>query len=116
MVKKQDIVERAAAKLCGILSSLRSDVPVNLGNAISAFTRDIATEFLLGQSFNHLDTEGFHGEMATLQQNGGKIWRTTKHVPWYGPLMQSIPMSIIEKSGDQGLLTFLSYVQVSKSY
>lgn len=100
-------------KLCHRLRTQPEGTEINLGNAISALARDIATEVLIGGSFNHLDVEDFHADLATLQQNAGEIWRTTKHIRWYGWLMQSIPRSIIDKMADKGVKTFLSYLEAS---
>ncbi|CAJ2512682.1 Uu.00g008010.m01.CDS01 [Anthostomella pinea] len=105
------VIGSMTEKLCRRLSALPSGETINLGNAISALTRDIATEVLIGGSFNHLEADDFHAELATLQQNGGEIWRTTKHIRWFGPLMQSLPLSVVEKLGDKGLLNFLSYIE-----
>ncbi|KAI1415025.1 trichodiene oxygenase [Hypoxylon sp. FL1857] len=116
VVHKQHVIETMTSKLCHRLRTLPEGVEMNLGNAISALTRDIATETIIGGSFNHLDVEDFHADLATLQQNIGGIWRTTKHIRWYGPLLESIPMSILDKIGDNGLKTFLSYTEASRKF
>ncbi|KAI0474675.1 cytochrome P450 [Xylaria cf. heliscus] len=111
VAQKQYVIENMTENLCQRLGALSKGETINLGNAISALTRDIATDFILGKSFNHLQVKDFHADLATLQQNVGEIWRTTKHIPWYGPLMQSIPLSVVKWIGDKGLLTFLQYVE-----
>lgn len=111
IIHKQHVIETMVDKLCHRLRTQPEGTEINLGNAISALARDIATEVLIGGSFNHLDVEDFHADLATLQQNAGEIWRTTKHIRWYGWLMQSIPRSIIDKMADKGVKTFLSYLE-----
>ncbi|KAI1392904.1 trichodiene oxygenase [Hypoxylon trugodes] len=79
----QNIIQRATEKLCYRLCQFQGTDNVHLGSAISALTRDVSTEFLFGRSFNHLDDEDFHSSIITMHQNGGKIWRVTKHMRWY---------------------------------
>lgn len=74
---------------------------VNLGSALSAFVRDVATQWLLGKNYNNLDKEDFNSRMTAVFQGGGHVWRITKNFRWFGPLMMSIPSSIIEKTGGQ---------------
>lgn len=110
VIHKYHVIETMVNKFCHRLRTQPKGTVINLGNAISALTRDIATEILIGGSFNHLDVEDFHADLATLQQNAGEVWRTTKHIRWFGLLTQSIPRSIIDKFGDKGLKNFLSYL------
>ncbi|KAI1339293.1 trichodiene oxygenase [Xylariaceae sp. FL0016] len=111
VASSSDIIQRSVEKLCYRLGQFHATDVVHLGSAISALARDVSTEFLFGTSFNHLDDADFHASIITMHQNGGKIWRITKHVPWYGPLMSAIPLSLLDKMGDDGLKSFLLHLK-----
>lgn len=113
VASRQYIIQGAVEKLCNRLRGFSATDVVPLGSAISALTRDVSAEFLFGMSFNHLDDEDFNSGVLAMHQNGGKIWRVTKHVPWYGSIMSSIPMSFLEKMGDDGLKSFLLHLKAS---
>ncbi|CAI6306864.1 unnamed protein product [Periconia digitata] len=87
---------------------------VDLGAATSACTRDIACEFLMDKAYENLRKEDFSVQITNMLQQGGSVWRITKHVPWFGPLMRSISPSIMTKIADDGTTAFLSYVQESE--
>lgn len=111
--RNQDIIRRLTSKLCGRIDEFNEETrTVNLGSALSAFVRDVATEWLLGKSYNNLDRDDFNSQMTAVFQGGGHVWRVTKHFPWFGPLMKSIPSSIIEKIGDRGAIDFFSFLDV----
>ncbi|KAH6677237.1 trichodiene oxygenase, partial [Halenospora varia] len=108
---QQDMIHRNIEKLCDRLSKL-SKATVNLGAVISAFTQDVATEFILGRNYQSLDREDFNVGMTGVFQNSGHIWRTTKHVRWFGPTMRSIPVDWVLKVADDGTKSFFHYLQV----
>ncbi|KAI0013591.1 cytochrome P450 [Xylariaceae sp. FL0662B] len=108
--RNQDMIQRLTSKLSYRIAEYDGKPrTVNLGSALSAFVRDVATEWLLGKSYNNLDNEDFNSGMTAVFQGGGHVWRATKHFPWFGPLMKSIPSSIIEKTGDKGAIDFFSF-------
>ncbi|RYP22145.1 hypothetical protein DL767_009119 [Monosporascus sp. MG133] len=55
---------------------------VNLGAALTAFTRDVANEFILSKAYNSLDRDDFDIAQLTASQGGGHIWRLSKHIRW----------------------------------
>lgn len=76
---KQEIVQHIVNKLCGRVSQyVGSYIP--LGDAVSAFTRDVAGEFSLGDSYDNLDRDDFNVDLSKFSQNSGKFWRFGKHV------------------------------------
>ncbi|KAK7755515.1 hypothetical protein SLS62_002447 [Diatrype stigma] len=79
VANSQFIIQGAVEKLCNRLRGFSATEVVPLGSAISALTRDVSAEFLFGMSFNHLDDEDFNSGILAMHQNGGKIWRVTKH-------------------------------------
>ncbi|KAI1397246.1 cytochrome P450 [Hypoxylon fuscum] len=111
---RQDIIDRNVIKFCGRISQFSGKI-VNLGAAISALTRDIACEFTLDKTYASLDKEDFNIAVTTMLQNAGFIWRVTKHLPFFGPMMQSIPPSILSKIADTGTKAFLQYVKESEA-
>ena len=85
---------------------------LNLGVAISAFTADVATEYILGKSCNNLDRQDFNVNMTNVLQSNDTIWRVTRHVRWLGPTMKSLPISLVEKMGDDGIKMFFAFLKV----
>lgn len=115
VASKQDMIKRLIEKLCHRLDEAAgSQIPINLGVAISAFTRDASTDFMLGKSYNNLDKEDFNAAMTKTIIGLGTIWRITKHVPWVGPLMLSLPYSLAKKLGDDGIKAFFTFLESTR--
>ncbi|RYP92043.1 hypothetical protein DL770_001821 [Monosporascus sp. CRB-9-2] len=105
-----------ADKLCsGIDLFAGSKSTVNIGTTMSAFTRDVATQFILGKDYRNLDTENFNAGMTAVLQRSGAIWWVTKDIPWLGPTMKSLPLSFMEKIVDDATKYFLSFLKVRGS-
>jgi hypothetical protein len=101
-------------KLCARISAFAGKPEsVDIGAATSAFTRDVAIEYVLGRKHNSLDREDFNVLMTTVFQDSGHMWRTTKHVRWFGPLIISMPIDWVIKTADEGTKAFLLYVKAS---
>ncbi|KAI0403198.1 trichodiene oxygenase [Xylaria palmicola] len=110
---KADIILRLVEKLCSRIDEFAdksNTAKLSLIAAISALTRDVATEFILGKRYNNLELRGFNGDLAVIFQNSGSLWRTTKHLRWYGPLMKSIPMWVVERTADNGVKNFFNFL------
>lgn len=113
----QDLIRGNIQKLCSRLDTFsESGTIVNFGAAISALTRDIANEFILGKNHNQLDCEDFETAMTNVFQNSNFMWRITKHVTWFGPLMLSIPPTWLMKVVDDGTKALLNYIMQNESY
>ncbi|EFY97821.2 Cytochrome P450 CYP5336A1 [Metarhizium robertsii ARSEF 23] len=84
VLDRQALLHRNVGKLCRRLSDL-SGTAVNLGAAISAFTRDNANEYIIGKAYNELDLEDFGIGLSIASQGAGMFWRATKHIRWFGP-------------------------------
>lgn len=113
VASRQHIVQRLAGTLCRRLyEASRAGAAVNLSTAVSAFTRDVATEFILGKNHDNLGSEDFGADMTNVLQSSGAIWRTTKHVRFLGPLMKALPVDWIEKTGDAGTKAFFGFLKV----
>ncbi|OTA89154.1 hypothetical protein M434DRAFT_79664 [Hypoxylon sp. CO27-5] len=110
---RQSIIREMTSKLCRRLDGFvnSKDSRVRLGAALGALTRDVATEFLLSKSFNNLDAEDFRAGVGNTLQESGAIWRITKHIRWYGRMVRSIPLSLIKRIGDQGVIECLGFVE-----
>lgn len=113
VASRQDIVWRATGKLCSRLDEFAEvrTTPVNLGAAISAFTRDIGSEFILGKSYKNLDTKDFNAAMTGCLDGIGAVWRITKHITWFGHLMKLLPSWLIQILGDEGTKSFYAFLQ-----
>lgn len=111
--RRQDLIQNLAVKLCDRIDQFCGSTKIiNLSHAISAFTRDAAAEYIISKSYNNLDVEDFNAGMTDVFQSGGAVWRVTKHVRWFGPLMKSLPLSLVEKMGDEGTKVFFAFLKV----
>lgn len=109
---RQDMMDRNTNKLCDRIQQFaRANSMFNLGAAITAFTRDVATEFILNKTYNSLDQEDFHWGMTTIGRSSGAIWRITKHARWFGLAVMSIPKSLLAKIADDGTRSFFHYME-----
>lgn len=81
---------------------------------MSAFTRDTANEFIVGKQYNELEEKDFGIVLSHASQGGGVMWRTTKHIRWFGPTIRSIPIDWVLKVADDGTKAFLRYLQVGQ--
>lgn len=111
VANRQQLILDSAANLCEHLHGLLRTT-VNISTAISAFTRDVATQFVLDKNYHALDSENFGADMTNILQSFGAIWRTSKHVRFPEPLMKSRPMDWIEKSSNAGTKAFFGFLRV----
>ncbi|KUI67265.1 Trichodiene oxygenase [Cytospora mali] len=112
---RQELIRQNVDKLCGrIFKYADTTATFNLGAAVSAYTRDTANEFIVGKKYNELDEKEFGVELSHASQGGGLMWRTTKHIRWFGPTIRSIPIDWVMKSADEGTKAFLRYLQQSE--
>jgi hypothetical protein len=109
----QGMVRSKANRLCERLAEFaREGRSVDLGAAISAYTRDISVAFVLGRSYNGLEEKDFNVDTTNAIQGAGGMWRTTKHIPWFAPLMHSIPKDFLIKNGDPETASIMRFVKV----
>lgn len=111
MAARQEPIHRHVQKLCDRIASF-SATTFDLGAALSAVTRDVSSDFILNKTYGALDKEDFHVAVTNMFQRGGGIWRITKHVPWFGPAMLSIPVSLMTYLVDEGTKAFFQYIEV----
>lgn len=109
VVTQEPLIQRNVDMLCKRLSEIPEGTRVNLGAAISAFTRDAATEFIINKSYDNLGQEDFNVSMTNVFQNAGYIARVTRHVRWFGPSLRSIPTSWMMKIADEGAKALFRY-------
>ena len=110
----QNLIRRNVDTLCDRISRFVDlKTTINLGTALSAYTRDVSTEFIIGKTYNSLDQEDFDVGMTNVFQNSGHIWRITKHVRWFGPTLKSIPLDWVMKTADEGTKAFFRYLKAS---
>lgn len=115
MAARQDLIYRNVEKLCGRISQFAGNT-INLGAALSAIAQDVSCEFVLSKTYDSLGKDDFNAGMTNMFQQAGFIWRITKHVPWFGPIVKSIPPNLMLKVADEGTKSFLEYLQVSLSH
>ena len=115
VAKHLDTNRRHIARLTAILDEFAAaDREIDVGAAVSAWQRDISTEFLLNDQPDNLGEEDLGKGITTFIEAAGLIWRRTKHFRWYAPLMMSIPRDFMKKySGDAGLVAWVKQNEVS---
>lgn len=113
----QELLQRFTTKLCYRIGEFDAakTTSIDLGSAISAFTRDVAMEFLLAKNYNNLDKPNFNAGMTDVFQKSGSVWRITKHIHWYGPLMKALPMKFVEKTAGEGVKSFFVFLKVNRT-
>jgi hypothetical protein len=65
------------------------------------------------QDIRVLEKEDFKVAITNMFQQGGGIWRITKHVPWFGPVVRSIPRNLLSKIADSGTRAFFRFLEAS---
>ena len=116
MASRQNLVHTKVSKLCDRIKRLAaSKRTFNIGAAFSATSTDVATEYILGRSYNNLDREDFGENLMNMLQGSGGMWRMTKHVRFLGPLMKAMPLSMLEKMGDPDVKAFVAFLKVGHS-
>lgn len=117
VASRANIVSAKIEKLKKRIGALaKSATPFNLGSALSATATDVATEFILGKSYDNLDRSDFNEHMASMLQGSGGMWRVTKHLPFVGPLVKALPLGWLEKTGDPDVVAFVAYLRVSHDF
>ena len=116
VASRQDVifskVEKLAARIAGFAGS---GSEFNLGAAISALAVDVVAEYILGQSYDVLDREDFGKRLMTIIQGSGSLWRLTKHVRFFGPVMKGIPLPLLNVVGSADVTAFVAFLMVGAS-
>lgn len=100
-------------KLQSRIDSLAASRSVfNLGAAFSATMTDVATEYILGKSYDNLDRTDFNQNLMSMLQGSGGMWRATKHVRFLGPMLKAMPLSVLERIGDPDVKAFVAFLKV----
>lgn len=103
-------VEALLDRLSGFAISGKT---VDLGAALTAFVRDVVNEYIFGKHYNDLGNENFDAGMVVAAQAGGLLWRTTKFIRFFGPLIRSIPPRWIMAVSDPVMENFFRFMIVS---
>ena len=113
VARRQDIVRARVNKLYyRVKEAATQENMFDLGDALAATGTDIGTEYILGQSFNNLDRVDFNMHMTNMVRSHGAMWRTTKHIPFLGPLLMAIPLSLLAKISGQDTKEFVAFLRV----
>ncbi|RYP32942.1 hypothetical protein DL767_004958 [Monosporascus sp. MG133] len=110
---RQDLIRRHVETFCDKISEFAaSGKSMNLGTATTAFTKNVATEFILDKSFNNLDQD-FTATFKPPGKGSGYIWRVTKHIRWFEPTMRKLPTNWVIKNADAGASDHFKYLKQS---
>lgn len=85
----------------------------NLGAAFSATVTDVATEYILGKSYDNLDRIDFNQTLMNMLQGSGSMWRATKHVRFLGSMLKAMALSVLEVIGGPDVKAFVAFLTVS---
>ncbi|ROW17019.1 hypothetical protein VPNG_01431 [Cytospora leucostoma] len=111
---QQDMIMNHVQALFDRLSSFAtSRKTVDLGAAFTAFVRDMVNEYIFGKHYNDLAKEDFDAGMVVAAQAGGFLWRITKFIRFFGPLMRSIPPQWIMAVSDPVMKDFFRFMIIS---
>lgn len=103
-------VERLCSRFAGFAAKKES---VDMGAAVTAFVRDVTNEYIFGRHYGDLEIEDFDPGMMVAAQAGGMMWRVTKFVRFFGPLVKSIPAAWMLKNGDPAMACWFRFMIVS---
>lgn len=111
-----DLIKKHLDKLYGRISKFsEAKVLFDFGAAITAFSRDVANDFIIGKSYNSLESDDFDVALLAASQGAGQFWRLTKFVRWFAPTMRSIPVDWLVKNTSGDMNIFFRYLQVCLS-
>ncbi|KAI0899294.1 cytochrome P450 [Annulohypoxylon nitens] len=117
VASSQDMIQLRVARLCDRISDIsKSGGKVNLGAAVTAMARDVAMEFILGKTYNSLDSEDFNVAFIHAAQGAGPLWRITKHVGYVFHILNAIPLDWAMKISDDEMKTFFSHMKLPESH
>ena len=115
---QQDMIHRHLIKLCDRIAEVaNTSKTFDLGITASAFTRDNADEYILGQAYNNLGQEDYNVAMTNMIQDVGYMWRVNKHLPLVNmsTIMMMIPQPLLKLIVDDGTWSFLGYLTQTQS-
>ncbi|KAI0475699.1 cytochrome P450 [Xylariaceae sp. FL0804] len=111
---QQDMIMRHVQRLSDRLSGFAaSQKTVDVGAAFTAFVRDVVNEYIFGKHYDDLGKEDFDPGMVVAAQAGGLMWRVTKFVRFFGPLMRSIPPRWIMAVSDPAMKCWFRFTMAS---
>ncbi|KAK8103231.1 hypothetical protein PG984_016377 [Apiospora sp. TS-2023a] len=111
-----DIIQRSASELCRKVDEFagsQSGSQISLGVAISAFTRDVSIEYVIGKNYHILDAQDLNVDGAAMPQASGSLWQRSKHFRWYVSLISKMPGFVARRTGGEGVQSFVFFLQVS---
>lgn len=115
VARRQEILWRLAEKLSSRIEEFAESHTrrISLGAAISAFTRDVSAEFVIGKEFANLDERSFDADSVTASGNSGYLWRRTKHIRWYSRLLRLLPKSLAKRNANDKDQSFFAFLTVN---
>lgn len=110
----QDRITFHVERLCARITAFaESGSRFDLGAAVAAVAKDVATEFLLGKSYDSIGADDFDANLVVATAGAGSMWRTGKFVRWFSPLLQGIPPEWMVKIADPVMAQFFRAMVVS---
>lgn len=116
IAKRMGLIRTSISAFCSVIDdAAASDRVLDIGAGVSAWQRDVALDFLIDEHPNDLGKPDLAKAMTTFIEGATKMWRITKHLPWYGPMMKAIPKDfLIKHSSDVGLVAWAKRHKASR--
>lgn len=112
---QKDMIMGHVQSLFDRLSSFAaSQETFDLGAAFTAFVRDVTNEYIFGKHYDDLGKKDFDAGMVVAAQAGGLLWRTTKFIRFFGPMIRAIPPQWIIAVSDPVTKQFFRFMAVSR--
>lgn len=111
VTRKQEVLKRNLHRLIGRLDGfVTSGKRLNLSDALSAFARDVSTEFMLGRCYGNLDHDDFNTRMTQATLSLTQLWMITKHLRWVGGTLMSLPIPVAKMIGGKQNQAFFAFL------
>ena len=116
VAKRQYIIQTHTRELSErIRGEIQAGSTFDLGDALSATSIDIATDYIVGRSYKCLESADFNRGITNMIRAHGEIWRRSKHIPFVGPAMVAMPLKMLEVIANPEGREFISYLRVDSS-
>ena len=108
-------IQTQVEKLCARIEEFaESGAVLPIGNAFSAFTMDVVTEYVLESSYGNLDHPDFNRAVCDVVKAVGPVWRVGKHITFVPKLFEMTPLWAVKRLAPD-VLAWKAFLDVSSS-
>jgi cytochrome P450 len=114
VLKLEPVIHSLIEKLGRRIETYRgTERPLNLGDAYTAFTVDVVTEYSFANSAGSLDDECFGSDWNHSLFQSLQLTHVNVHLPWVTPLLRATPKWIMRVTNPALLASFVEFRKVS---